>query len=135
MTFDELLKLIRATSPPGLCVDSRLVKPGDVFVAVLGPNLDGHNFIPQAISNGAKSDDQGPKRWRVWVIAAVLLVALGLMFTLGWRNRAPVSSSTCPPGISSALPLLKSSSKMERGSSCRETSAASTLRLSRIPRL
>ncbi|MBZ5686262.1 MAG: efflux RND transporter periplasmic adaptor subunit [Acidobacteriia bacterium] len=38
------------------------------------------------------SDDQGPKRWRVWVIAAVLLVALGLMFTLGWRNRAPVSS-------------------------------------------
>ena len=64
MTFDELLKLIRlpgvaqakSGSPkaPGLCVDSRLVKPGDIFVACMGPNLDGHDFIPQALANGAK---------------------------------------------------------------------------------
>ena len=38
------------------------------------------------------SDDQGSKRWRVWVIAAVLLVAVGLMLTLAFRSRTPVST-------------------------------------------
>jgi UDP-N-acetylmuramoyl-L-alanyl-D-glutamate--2,6-diaminopimelate ligase len=54
MTFDELLTLMRSSKPPGLCVDSRLVQPGDAFVAIKGPNLDGHEFIPQALTNGAK---------------------------------------------------------------------------------
>ena len=36
------------------CVcDSRRVKPGDVFVAVKGHNVDGHDFIPEAVQNGA----------------------------------------------------------------------------------
>jgi HlyD family secretion protein len=38
------------------------------------------------------SDDQGPKRWRVWVIAAVLLFALGLVVTLVVRSRTPLST-------------------------------------------
>jgi UDP-N-acetylmuramoyl-L-alanyl-D-glutamate--2,6-diaminopimelate ligase len=63
MTFDELLKLVhpaqydgRVRSPdrPRLCDDSRLVLPGDIFVAVKGPNVDGHDFISQALANGAK---------------------------------------------------------------------------------
>ncbi|MBN2020228.1 MAG: UDP-N-acetylmuramoyl-L-alanyl-D-glutamate--2,6-diaminopimelate ligase [Sedimentisphaerales bacterium] len=54
MTYDEILKLLRSPQKPGLCVDSRLVKPDNVFVAVKGPNLDGHDFIPQALANGAK---------------------------------------------------------------------------------
>jgi UDP-N-acetylmuramoyl-L-alanyl-D-glutamate--2,6-diaminopimelate ligase len=33
--------------------DSRVVKQGDVFVAVKGTNSDGHRFIDQAISKGA----------------------------------------------------------------------------------
>ena len=33
--------------------DSREVKPGAIFVAVPGTSLDGHRFIPQAISQGA----------------------------------------------------------------------------------
>jgi HlyD family secretion protein len=35
------------------------------------------------------SDQQGPKRWRVWVIAAVLLFALGVVLTLVFRSRNP----------------------------------------------
>ena len=35
-------------------VDSRKVKNGDIFVAIKGVNGDGHNYIEEAISNGAK---------------------------------------------------------------------------------
>lgn len=34
--------------------DSRLVKPGDTFVAIKGQKFDGHNYINSAIKNGAK---------------------------------------------------------------------------------
>jgi UDP-N-acetylmuramoyl-L-alanyl-D-glutamate--2,6-diaminopimelate ligase len=54
MTFEELLKLVRSPDGPEVCVDSRLVQPGDVFVAVKGPNLDGCDFIPHALANGAE---------------------------------------------------------------------------------
>jgi len=54
MTFDELLNLVRSPARPALCDDSRLVQPGDVFVAVKGTNFDGHDFIGQALGNGAR---------------------------------------------------------------------------------
>lgn len=38
----------------GIAYDSRKVKPGDVFVAIPGFKVDGADFIPQAIENGAK---------------------------------------------------------------------------------
>ena len=37
----------------GLAYDSRLVKPGYLFVAVSGNKKDGHEFIEQALKNGA----------------------------------------------------------------------------------
>ncbi|MBI5701701.1 UDP-N-acetylmuramoyl-L-alanyl-D-glutamate--2,6-diaminopimelate ligase [Candidatus Saganbacteria bacterium] len=39
----------------GLSYDSRKVKPGDVFVAIPGSNVDGYDFILQAIENGARA--------------------------------------------------------------------------------
>ena len=35
-------------------IDSRLVKPGDIFVAIVGNKVDGHDYINSAINNGAK---------------------------------------------------------------------------------
>ncbi len=53
MTFDELLALTASDDGPAVCIDSRLVRPGDVFVAVPGAHVDGHAFIDQARANGA----------------------------------------------------------------------------------
>lgn len=37
----------------GICNDARKVETGSVFIAVRGNQLDGHSFIPDAISKGA----------------------------------------------------------------------------------
>ncbi|HAP47688.1 MAG TPA: UDP-N-acetylmuramoyl-L-alanyl-D-glutamate--2,6-diaminopimelate ligase, partial [Afipia sp.] len=37
----------------GIAVDSRVVKPGDVFFALAGTRTDGARFIDQAIASGA----------------------------------------------------------------------------------
>jgi len=37
----------------GISIDSRVVKPGHLFVAMTGGTLDGHNYIQKAIDNGA----------------------------------------------------------------------------------
>jgi UDP-N-acetylmuramoyl-tripeptide--D-alanyl-D-alanine ligase len=37
----------------GLVTDSRAVRPGDVFVAVRGESVDGHDFLASAIERGA----------------------------------------------------------------------------------
>lgn len=54
MTFSELLNLVSSDKVPGICVDSRLIEAGDIFVAVKGTVYDGHDFIDQAVANGAK---------------------------------------------------------------------------------
>ena len=54
MTFDELLNLVSSDKAPDICVDSRLVEDGAVFIAVKGTIYDGHDFISQAAARGAK---------------------------------------------------------------------------------
>ena len=41
------------TAMTGLAIDSRDVKPGDLFVAIDGDRVDGHDFIDSALENGA----------------------------------------------------------------------------------
>jgi len=67
MTLDELLALVSPqdfcrqnnsfelpANTPHIRTDSRLVKAGDIFVAIEGTVYNGHNFIDQALANGAK---------------------------------------------------------------------------------
>lgn len=37
----------------GISIDSRAVKPGHLFVALKGGNVDGHDYIQKAVENGA----------------------------------------------------------------------------------
>tara|TARA_X000001036_G_scaffold433051_1_gene469998 strand:+ start:18140 stop:19591 length:1452 start_codon:yes stop_codon:yes gene_type:complete len=39
----------------GVKINSSKVKPGDLFIAISGQNFDGHDFIEQAIRNGANA--------------------------------------------------------------------------------
>lgn len=43
------------TKVQGLCIDSRKVKPGFVFLALRGERLDGHDYIPEAVAAGASA--------------------------------------------------------------------------------
>jgi len=37
----------------GISIDTRTLEDGDLFVALHGPNFDGHDFVPDALSRGA----------------------------------------------------------------------------------
>lgn len=54
MTFTQLLAAVGAPDADiHVSADSRKVRQGDVFVAVPGVHSDGHDFIGQALQNGA----------------------------------------------------------------------------------
>ncbi len=54
MDFGELLLLVRSDGPNvRVCSDSRRVGKGDVFVATAGTQVDGHDFIKEAVDKGA----------------------------------------------------------------------------------
>ncbi|MDI6450716.1 UDP-N-acetylmuramoyl-L-alanyl-D-glutamate--2,6-diaminopimelate ligase [Anaerobaca lacustris] len=54
MTFDDLLAVVSSDASPEVRTDSRLVRQGDIFVAIAGNATDGHRFIEQAVANGAR---------------------------------------------------------------------------------
>lgn len=58
-----------------LCLDSRHIKPGDAFIALVGNNLDGRNYIAKAIESGA---------------AAVVVEADKNWQGLDWLGKVPV---------------------------------------------
>ena len=49
----ELKTLLRKGLITAVTIDSRQVKHGDMFVAVRGERLDGHDFVRDAVQNGA----------------------------------------------------------------------------------
>ena len=40
-------------SANGVCIDSRTVEEGDLFIAIVGPNNDGHDYLAKAYEAGA----------------------------------------------------------------------------------
>lgn len=75
-------------------LDSRAVRPGDLFVAVRGERLDGHSFIPSAVQAGARAVllselPEAPAPYGVTYAQAPDTVrALGELGAY-WRNKMP----------------------------------------------
>lgn len=53
MYLSEMFEGAPALEVTGLSVDSRSVRPGNIFFAIKGTALDGHKFIGSAVKNGA----------------------------------------------------------------------------------
>ncbi len=57
-TRDEAVAATGGRSPrdwqvTGISIDSRTLQPGDLFVALPGPNFDGHDYVARALAGGA----------------------------------------------------------------------------------
>jgi UDP-N-acetylmuramoyl-tripeptide--D-alanyl-D-alanine ligase len=44
---------LRTITPVGFSIDSRTIRPGDLFFAIHGKRLDAHAFVPEALARGA----------------------------------------------------------------------------------
>lgn len=50
----ELLPIeVAELEPTGICLDSRALRPGELFVAIPGERVDGHHFVEDALGRGA----------------------------------------------------------------------------------
>jgi UDP-N-acetylmuramoyl-tripeptide--D-alanyl-D-alanine ligase len=58
----------------GVSIDSRTLEPGDLFVALAGPNRDAHEFVAGALRNGAAAAIVGRRPDGVAVDAPLLIV-------------------------------------------------------------
>jgi UDP-N-acetylmuramoyl-tripeptide--D-alanyl-D-alanine ligase len=94
MPLTELAHILNANCSPsditftGICKDARLVTPGNLFVAIIGEQFDGNNFVDDAFKKGAtaalvnrKIDSAIPQ-----IIVNDTIEALGLL-TKNWRDR------------------------------------------------
>ena len=52
-TEGKLLYGHLVTKVSNISIDSRTIRPKDLFIAIKGKNLDGHKFVPEAIAKGA----------------------------------------------------------------------------------
>ncbi|MDC4224886.1 MAG: Mur ligase domain-containing protein [Candidatus Manganitrophus sp.] len=47
----------------GVSIDTRTLRPGDLFVAIKGPRFDGHDFVAQALERGASGAIVSGPEW------------------------------------------------------------------------
>ena len=55
--FEVIFRTVTGHTIPmvgGISTDSRECRPGDLYIAICGENVDGHDFIDNAVDNGAK---------------------------------------------------------------------------------
>jgi UDP-N-acetylmuramoyl-tripeptide--D-alanyl-D-alanine ligase len=44
---------LAASEPSGFSMDSRSIKPGELFIAIIGERVDGHQFVQEVLDRGA----------------------------------------------------------------------------------
>jgi len=101
----------------GVSIDTRTLAPGDLFIAIKGPNFDGHNYVAAALAEGAAASMVACRPDGVGEDAPLLQVAdtfAGLNF-LGEAGRErssakiiAVTGSVGKTGVKEALGQLLS---------------------------
>lgn len=74
-----------------LSIDTRTLKPGDIFVALKGETFDGHDFVPEAFRKGASAaivNRHYPRDSHEYIVVDDPLVEL--------QNRAQAHLENCP---------------------------------------
>ncbi len=101
----------------GVSIDSRTLQPGDLFVALNGPNFDGHTYVADALANGAAAAMVSKRPDGVSDDVALLEVAdtMSGLEQLGIAARArtaakvaAVTGSVGKTGVKEALAFLLS---------------------------
>lgn len=81
------------TEITGVCIDSRLVKPGTLFIAIQGEQFDGHDFIKEAEMKGALAAVVNRKIDGVLIPQFVVADTLDALAKIAAAHRHAV---TCP---------------------------------------
>lgn len=97
----------------GVSIDSRSLTPGDLFVALAGPNFDGHDFVAKALANGAAAALVARRPADLPATAPLLLVedTLSALEALAraarQRSRARIAGITGSAGKTGTKEALK----------------------------
>jgi UDP-N-acetylmuramoyl-tripeptide--D-alanyl-D-alanine ligase len=100
-------------SVSGVSIDSRSVLPGELFIALRGPNHDGHDFLGQALERGASvMVDRWPADLADDALVVVVDDTMAALTALGRAGRkrsqariAAITGSVGKTGIKEALRL------------------------------
>lgn len=98
----------------GVSIDSRSVAPGDLFVALQGPNFDGHDYVIQALEKGAAAamvhraiQDSDRYQDRLLVVKDTFLALQDLAKAARARTKARVIAVTGSVGKTGTKEALK----------------------------
>lgn len=115
MTLSETARALNATLLGGdvifhaVCTDTRTLQPGDLFVALVGENFDGHVFVAEAAAKGACAAlVSAPVETALPMLRVVdTRLALGQLAT-AWRTRfsIPVIAVTGSNGKTTTKEML-----------------------------
>jgi UDP-N-acetylmuramoyl-tripeptide--D-alanyl-D-alanine ligase len=114
---EEIAAALDSAVPSGLAIDSisidsRTLRPGALFFAIRGPNVDGHNFVEQAFAAGAAAAvvERGrlPAQRGVLIEVEETLDALGALGSAARaRSRARVVAVTGSVGKTGTKEALR----------------------------
>jgi UDP-N-acetylmuramoyl-tripeptide--D-alanyl-D-alanine ligase len=103
-----------AWTASGVSIDSRSVKPGDLFIALQGPNFDGHRFALDALKQGAAAalvhseiKDSGEYHNRLIMVKDTFAALQNLAVAARARSKARIIAVTGSVGKTGTKEALK----------------------------
>ncbi|PIE25413.1 MAG: UDP-N-acetylmuramoylalanyl-D-glutamyl-2, 6-diaminopimelate--D-alanyl-D-alanine ligase [Neptuniibacter caesariensis] len=96
----------------GVSTDTRTLRPGDLFVALLGPNFDGHHYVEQALEKGAVaavvSDPAAATQCPAWVVPDTRIALAQIALANRQRFTGTVYAVTGSSGKTTVKEMLRS---------------------------